>query len=505
MYSDLYSEIKIKQNSIDTLKYIAKDIYHPKNPIKYHNKYFCNNWNKHTDNINNLFNTTSKLLLNIINNTSEEFIDKQKINTKKWNNIYHEYPINYEYYINEKKNIPYDKFWIDYHRRDINIKNIKFLQYILKYNDLNITSDSDILDKLNYFQNGFFIDLDIKSYVENHIDSYDKYNFPHMNLTFFYSSNIDLKYKSRIIAHFYIISKWIYLLLGNSLQREKINFVYFDTPLVKKIDKTFDFLSSHNVNSGLSSSGKILMIWRNEESLKVFIHEMIHYLDKDVKYDYDFNSIINYNLGSIDFPILINETITELQAQIFHTIYISVFIDLSNKTTSDKTTSDKTTSDKLNILTFNTLYNYEQMFSWYQFAKIMDFYSIDKFEKKHLINKFNQSSSVFSYYILKSILGIKFGDIIFELDHINYIINGKFNPLQNNPTELLNRSINVVVDDNTHSHNEVIQCNVYECKKLVKYIKKIINKPPIKLLNKVIKHLNLNDESLRMTITELNI
>ena len=50
------------------------------------------------------------------------------------------------------------------------------------------------------------------------------------------------------------------------------------------------------------------MIWRREEVLKVFIHELIHYLDLDVKNDINLTKIFNYNIGKIEQPILINET-----------------------------------------------------------------------------------------------------------------------------------------------------------------------------------------------------
>jgi hypothetical protein len=525
------NEIKLKKICINTLKYISEDIHQTKNPIKYHNKLFNKNWNKNNIKLNQLFTIVSNNLTNIIINTSDDGIQHHKQYLKKWNNYIHDMPINYIYYLSKNQDMSFNDFSLNYYKRHITFGNTNFKSYITTYTDLNsetnakinsetnakinsetnakINSETNakisatIIDRLNYIQNGVFVSLDIKLYIENNIDSWEYYTFPHMNMDFFYSSKINILKKNKIIKNFYIISKWIYELFGNSTQ--KINFVYFDTPLKKEINKSYNFLSSQNVNSGLSSSGKILMVWRNEESSKVFIHELIHYLDKDVKYDNNFNDIIKVNLGNIQYPILINETITELQAQFFHTIYISTIIDKTTNTT--------------NINTFKTIYNCEQIFSWYQFVKIMDFYDIKKFKEEYLVEKFNQSSNVFSYYILKSILGIKFGDIIFKLDHINNLINST---KSTNMTELNNNrfqsmgSIDSIdsTDQKSKSHNILIQnenkeiiidqiCNVKSCQKLVKHIERCLKNPPVKLMNKMIKHLILNNNSLRMTIFEI--
>ena len=497
---------KLKKSSINTLKFISEDIHHIKNPIKYHNKYFNKNWNKYNNQLQQIFNNVSTSLVNIIQEITFEQINDHKLSTKHWINKPHNEPINYEYYIDNNKseknnlNITFNEFCVGYYRRDIKIKNIDYKTYIFKYSNLDQNNDYIIIDRLNYMQNGYFISLDIKSYIENTIDSYEMYRFPHLNMEFFYSSNIDQNRKMKIIMKFYVISKWIYTLFGNTNNpTEIINFIYFDTPLTKKINKSYDFLSSQNVNSGSSVSGKMLMIWRSEESSKVFIHELIHYLDKDVKYDYDFNNIIKIKMGNINYPILINETITELQAQLFHTIY------MSNVLNKDNIVSNQ------DISIFKTLYNYEQIFSWYQFAKIMDFFSIKKFKEKYLIEKFNQSSNVFSYYILKSILGLNFGDILFELDHIKKLLNNKItqtNTLDNlNSFEFVNTITPWKDTSNQSQHNhEILEfCNVNSCQKLVKYIKKHINKPPVKLINKIIKYLDSIDDSLRMTVFEFDI
>ena len=121
-----------------------------------------------------------------------------------------------------------------------------------------------------------------------------------------------------------------------------------------------------------------------------------------------------------------------------------------------------------------TIYNFEMIYSWYQFAKIMTYYNITNYKLSLIKDKLNQTTNVFSYYILKSILTIDFTKIIFELDHIKKLL---------------------IVDDNYISN-----CNVDQCDILIKYISNLLRNPPKKILDKIIKHLKLDDNSLRMSV-----
>jgi hypothetical protein len=77
---------------------------------------------------------------------------------------------------------------------------------------------------------------------------------------------------------------------------------------------------------------------------------------------------------------------------------------------------------------------------------------------------------------------------------------------RNLSSDITNNFVGLINESNeSNQSDESNQCNVYKCKKLVKYIKKIVNKPPIKLINKVIKHLDTTDDSLKMIIFEFEI
>ena len=406
--------------TFDTLNYISNDILKKKNPIKYHNEIFNNAWNNNADKINELINKLSDSLRSIINNNIK--IRPIKF---KWKNIKHEYPLCYN------NDIPYNQFIEKYNLRSIKLNTNNIL--LIKRYTINLLDE--ILEILNDFQNGYFISLDIKLYVENNIDTCYKYEFDHMKLYIFTNN-----FSDELLKHIYIISLWIY----NLNPIHKIKFIFFDTPLKKELNQESKYLSSQHVNSGSSIAGDNLMIWRREEITKVLIHELIHYLYIDLKYDKNINKIMKKNIGISKYPILINESITEILTQFLHSIYISVY-------------------QKGSILdNVKTIYNYEQIFSWYQFSKIMNFFNILKFDQELINQQFNQTSNVFAYYILKSILTINFPQIILNI--------------------------------NTN------KCNTYNCPIIEKYLNKNLSNIPYKLLNKVIKYLKLNDNSLKMTI-----
>ena len=434
-----------KNKCFNFLNIITEDIKNVNNPIIIYNNYYIDYWNTNKSNIELLIKIFYNQIISIINITNDTILEKSLIKHIIWTPIIHKYPIYYEYYINNNNNINYDNFNNKINTKEITSKyNINYKSYIKKYVD-NIPNN--IIDILNEFQNGLFISLDIKLYVENYINNCIVYNFDHLDLYFFYNTNeLNNQTKNNLIYNIYIISKWIY----NFNPNKKIIFYYFDTTIEKKIIKNINYLCNQNINSGLSSTN-YLMIWRREEILKVLIHELIHFTNIDFKHNKQLDTIIKYNIGKFNYPILINETITELQAQFYHTLYLLI-IENTNKSLCEI------------IYLFKIFYNIEHIYSWYQFNKIMNYFSINSFNMNLIKLNFHQSTNVFSYFILKSIFSIHFYDILYELNYIKKLIN-----------------------DNNQSL-------------IIPKIKNIIDNFPIVFLNKIIQNININNDSLRMSI-----
>jgi hypothetical protein len=248
---------------------------------------------------------------------------------------------------------------------------------------------------------GEFSSGDIRSYVESFIDQNInvKVNFNSIDLNFSFKTNKDLGEKELhkkikrclILAHYHDI-------------KEKIEIEFLDTKNKKVLPKKYKLLGPKEINSGSTSFGssKEVSIWRGEESDKVTLHELIHYHNLDFHHrsnNEPINILISQNFN-IDPNIdkLVNEAYTEIWGNLFNLMMVACEIkDLNHHLT-------------LNEL-FSRLYKLELYYSLFQVSKILDFFGfkdIDDFVKPYDINnnniKFEQSTSVFSYFFIKTAL-----------------------------------------------------------------------------------------------------
>ena len=412
-------------------------------PLYTHNKYYNKYWSLNKTKIYPLIEIIYNKLLQIINNKLD--IKYELINI---NLINHRFPIIYEYYIENIKNISYNNFINNVNKRFIKNKYINYIPYISKYIIVENKYKSTIYSILNEFHNGYFISVDIKQYIEHNITRCLKYSFDILELYLFLNNDDNIS--NTLINNIYTISRFFYEL--NPIK--KIIFYYFNTPIKKEIISNLNYLSSQNTNSGLTTNDYII-IWRKEELLKVYIHELIHYLNLDNKHNKKINNLFNYNIGKYNYPILINETLTEINAMFFHTLF-TIIIDNNNTINNN--------FDYI-IHTFKILYNIELMYSWFQFAKIMKFFNIQIYDNILIKKNFNQTTNIYSYYILKSIFNMYFIDILYESFSIQKLLN---------------------IKQTTNKLNIIL--------------KSILDNQPINLFNNFINKLSIDDLSLRMTI-----
>jgi hypothetical protein len=162
----------------------------------------------------------------------------------------------------------------------------------------------------------------------------------------------------------------------------------------KQLELFDNKLSPINTNSGSSLKGSFINIWRKEELRKVLIHELIHYLYiDDEPYNSGYDTLSNnikkkYNMNSRIIP---NEAYTEALATIIHTVYISY--KLGNKDL------------------FTKLIKTEITYSLFQVSKIFNSFNIKVANPKYF-NKINQTTSIFSYYVIKSALLYSLNDFL---------------------------------------------------------------------------------------------
>lgn len=285
---------------------------------------------------------------------------------------------------------------------------------------MNLTKESleliTVLDKINlpvYFKN----ELLLERFFDKIIDSLKAINVNQIILRYtktkpkktinllgnshnkdIYEHKYIIEYnKCLIILRYYSLyglnKKSLIVIIQNILLTYKfkqnqnpIDIYIFPGKEKKKFGSNF-ILSPKEINSGYTDNKRIV-IYRNEERNKVLLHELIHFLGIDLSQNdtkLDISSYINIDKS---VKINLNEAFTEMMACLLNSIICSYLI---NK--------------KKNKNLFKKCILYELKFSLYQVSKIIIHYgykNANDFFKKHKDGKFDQKTSVFSYFIVKT-------------------------------------------------------------------------------------------------------
>jgi len=164
--------------------------------------------------------------------------------------------------------------------------------------------------------------------------------------------------------------------LRNTKEVRPIN-MYLILTLLKKIPSLNDTVGVKNVNSGYTDfSSNEILVWREEEFEKVIFHEMIHYMDLDVRnMAFDDKELPH----EIEGPKSYYEAFTDFRGNMYHLIYVSLLT--------------KKSVDSLFQIEYQFMKNQANLFN-----KI--------FNLKDWVNKkiVKQNTPAFTYYILKYLI-----------------------------------------------------------------------------------------------------
>jgi hypothetical protein len=271
-------------------------------------------------------------------------------------------------------------------KQDFGLTNLEKIKYI---------NYSDLLDSK-------FISKQVKKCINKEI----KYNLKiiflvneiKINLDCYFINESDLV---KFIKKLKLIVKIYSFMTFYFKTNKNLKLILYCTDLEKKLDfRKNNILDENNVNSGLSSFSKLsdkdnyIMIWRKEEFFKVFIHEIIHYLNLDFKSELTLKNIFDILCIDKNMKIIPNEAFTDFWAITLNCI---IYTSINPKQ--------------------NLIENIEReiKFILEQSAKIIYYYgfsSWDDFSKNKCSIYFNQKTSIFSYYILKSCMFFYFNRTI---------------------------------------------------------------------------------------------
>ena len=269
-------------------------------------------------------------------------------------------------------------------KNNINLENKK-LKILINKHIRNKTLPKKILDKI--------IDINLYSEFSSYdiLLSVDKINkvtiikYKNINLTIYYTNSIK---KTYIIS---ILKRCIILSLIHNINTE-INIKLWLINAKKKSSNNL-ILGAKEINSGMTVISLLhreTTILREEEHKKLIIHELIHYLDLDFKIKLNFKFSDYFNI-SPNTEILLYESYTETSACIINSILFSYECQ-----------------NRKNYSLFKKFIVYETKFALFQIAKILilfGFKDVYDFVKPYdNINRFKQTTAVFSYYFIKGAL-----------------------------------------------------------------------------------------------------
>ena len=242
--------------------------------------------------------------------------------------------------------------------------------------------------------------------------------------------NIYLEYYSKdkiphkkIQKKFLIIIRRIIFMMVLSNTYKSLNIFIYDTPFKKKFScnnhTKCGHLSHNNVNSGLSYLNNVI-IFRREEYLKLLIHELIHALDIDYKYETKKDQETIFDIFSVNSKnLLINESYVETWA-----IIINVFLVLYEKKYFGKI-------NEKNIDLFKKYINKELLHGIEQCSKLCKYYNIknfnDIYKKNSDTKKYTDDVNTFSYHIIKTINLFNINNFIKNFKDPTYVMKTTYN------------------------------------------------------------------------------
>ena len=292
-----------------------------------------------------------------------------------------------------------------------NVSEIKEENYDSKisnyYND-NITNiinkDLQIFNFINtkfYGENlkSNFISSRIIRNIINNLFIKTEFNLNNRKITIFSKNNLDHKLINKIDS---ILNFFDYLTKKNNYY--KIDIYLSDQK--KQINFNNDFLGPDNINSGLTLPRHYIVLFRKEELIKVLIHELVHYLDLDMRNNQNELLFLYKDINLKADIINPNEAYTEILAIVFLNIWEYYYRNFK---------INNFIKYKLNI---------ELYWSFIQITKILKFFKYKSFDvlftKKSL---FHQKTNVLSYFFLKTVLLLNLNLIFNDLTLDNIYFN----------------------------------------------------------------------------------
>jgi hypothetical protein len=299
----------------------------------------------------------------------------------------------------------------------------------IKYNKIDIISDP--------VYESMYKSILLSSYmpfmpdpIKDEIKKKTYYELKYCNITYITTDNTSLT-NLNILKRIITLNK---ILNFNNTKNPII--IYINCPNKKILPDNGEYIDVNNVNSGYSTN-TYSVVFREEECLKVLVHELLHQFETDCGFDCHVKPKFSYNnINGMSRQLLLNESLVETLATILNIIFVLI------------------EHNKLNIDTLVGMIIEETNYVIHQSCKILRHYNhtnYDAFIQTNIIT----GASIIEYYIYKALLLLNINKFVEFLtkDNRNILI---FNRGRNREFESF---INLLVENNIHQINCIASDN----------------------------------------------
>jgi len=303
----------------------------------------------------------------------------------------------------------------------------------------HITNIKQISKPVTFPPNSFT--EEVRKYIDENIVSSLTYNFNMFdrNITIIFlteDNNISSLVK---IYNNYVDYMLVWLYIADIYSSKKcvaqLKIFIYHTSLLKALPKSnIEILDQNNVNTGFSMtcpSDSEIVLFRKEEWIKVFIHETFHAYNLTISPLYEQLEKYLFNVYGLNIEYNIGESYAEFWARIINIC----FLILNSQTKYNKNQF---------IIEFEKYLDLERGFSLLHAIKVLNhndmtiqyFYQENKDNNDIIVlkQKYSENTSVFSYYVIASLLLINSSEM-FEWCYNNNDVILEF---KNNEKNIIN-------------------------------------------------------------------
>jgi hypothetical protein len=275
-------------------------------------------------------------------------------------------------------------------------------------NFYNISIKNNLQNPTDFNSIPFIIRQNIENNLFNCL-SYDFFLFGRKIKIYFILDNpITKKIIQKYTNFIFLMTVWLHIISTYSSYKcsQKLNIYIYLSSSLKKLPQPNVILNQEHANTAFTRLCSEIIIFRQEEWFKVFIHETIH------NFNLDFSNMnmqkcneIIKNIFHVNSNVNLYESYTEFWARIINLSFIS-YIHTNNFNNFTKV--------------FEELINIEISYSMFQMIKILDYMNLTYAD---LINNFQENykenTNILSYFIITNILIFNYVDFLSLCDNNN--------------------------------------------------------------------------------------